>query len=241
MDLEEGIEKLVDVASDYGISLTRNQAEKLVGHLCLVEEKNKVVNLTRIVDDRDALILHILDSLLLASRLDEAPEGAFLDIGTGAGYPGLPLAVVTGRRGVLVDSVGKKVNAVRGFIDELGLAEQVEARHVRVEELAKVQKGAYTAVVARAVAQVNVLVEYATPFLCKDGLLVIAKARPDEDEILAGNKAAAICGLRPVALDEYELPEGLGHREVLTYRRAGSPKVKLPRKTGMASHQPLGV
>ena len=142
---------------------------------------------------------------------------------------------------MLVDSVGKKVNAVRGFIDELGLAEQVEARHVRVEELAKVQKGAYSAVVARAVAQVNVLVEYATPFLCKDGLLVIAKARPDEDEILAGNKAAAICGLRPVALDEYELPEGLGHREVLTYRRVGSPKVKLPRKTGMASHQPLGV
>lgn len=241
MNLQEEIETLVATASGYGIAVTREQAERLVGHLRLVEEKNKVVNLTRIVDEREALFLHILDSLLLVSRLEEAPKGRFLDIGTGAGYPGIPLAVVTGRHGVLVDSVGKKVNAVQGFIDALGLSELAEARHDRVEELAKGQRGTYAAVVARAVAQVNVLVEYAAPFLGRGGLLIVAKARPEEDEILAGNRAAAICGLRPVALDEYELPDGLGHREVLTYKRVDSPKVKLPRKVGMASHQPLGA
>ena len=232
--------ELIDLAERYGIQLADSQARLLIDHLSLVVETNKVINLTRIVDEHEALSLHILDSLLLAPRLQEAPSGRFIDIGTGAGYPGIPLAVATGRRAVLVDSVGKKVSAVQGFVKELELENQITAKHIRVEDLAKRETGAYSAVVARAVAKLNVLIEYAAPLLCKSGLLIVTKANPDDSEIHAGNTAARICGLEPMSLDVFNLPEHLGHREILTYKKVRKSEIRLPRKVGMATRKPLG-
>ena len=237
---QECVDQLIDELSWLGIDCSEEQAEKMVHHLDLVVEKNKVMNLTRIVALRDAVTLHLVDSLVpLRAKEFKPSEGLrFLDIGTGAGFPGIPLAVMTGMDGVFIDSVGKKVAAVNEFIEELGLDNCV-ALHVRAEELALDQPASFDFVVARAVAQSNVLAEYATPLLKKNGYLVLEKANISSDELQNLNYASQVCGLSRVSRETCELPDGLGHREVLIYRKTGKSKIKLPRHNGMAKNQPL--
>lgn len=223
------------------ITIADGEVALLARHLALVIRKNEQINLTRIQSVEDGAYLHVVDSLLLRPAFDSAPAGAFMDVGTGAGFPGIPLAVVTGRKGLLVDSVGKKVAAVDEFLCELGLDGRVEARQERVEVLGKQMRSRFAVVCARAVAQTNVLVEYAAPLLQKGGRLVVAKARPTDEEIACADRAAKICGLRCVSRETYELPDDRGHREVISYVRVGNPSIKLPRQTGMAKHHPLGV
>jgi 16S rRNA (guanine527-N7)-methyltransferase len=221
------------------LQVTEGQLEKLAIHLLLVIEKNKHFNLTRITGVEDGAYLHVADSLLLCAALDAAPRGPFADIGTGAGFPGVPLAIASGRKGLLVDSVGKKVAAVNEFLQALDMSARVTAVQARAEEVGRERRGQYAAVVARAVAQTGVLVEYATPLLRKGGRLVVAKARPGKEELDAAERTARICGLKLVSRETYELPGGRGHREVLSYERVGNSSVKLPRATGMAQHHPL--
>lgn len=232
---------VAEALRDCGLQVRDRDCELLARHLDLVIDKNRTLNLTRIDSVEDGAYLHVADSLLLLNAVRTAPAGPLLDIGTGAGFPGIPLSIVAHRRGTLVDSVGKKVAAVREFLQELELDEYLEARHVRVEDLAREQRGHYAVVTARAVAQSNVLVEYAAPLLQGRGRLVIAKARPSEDELDAADRAAALCGLKRVSRETFELPNGRGHREVISYERMGKPSVRLPRATGMAKKNPLGV
>ena len=233
--------KLINSMSLYGVTVSQEQAQLLLKHLDLVIEKNKVMNLTRITNPDDAVVLHVVDSLLpLASKHYDTSLRSYLDIGTGAGFPGIPLAVMTHAHGVLIDSVGKKVSAVREFITELGLGNRVEACAIRAEELAKTRMGSFDLVIARAVAQTNTLIEYAAPFLVTGGLLMVCKANPTDEELSHADSAASICGLENVSRETFELPNGLGHREILTYKKLRKPSIKLPRRVGMAQHEPLG-
>ncbi len=235
-------EKLSVYLNDYGIQATGEQVLGLLKHLDLVIEKNKVVNLTRITNVEEALVLHILDSLLPLTLpgVSERLSKAYLDMGTGAGFPGIPIGLLSGSQGVLIDSVGKKISAVNEFCDELGL-KKVHGEHGRLEELAVTHRGEFGLVFARAVAQANVLVEYAAPFLTKNGMLVLEKANPQMSEINASNKAAKICGMRMLEPVEFELPDELGHRTILLYIKDDSPSIKLPRRTGLAKQSPLGL
>lgn len=239
---EHLVEQLIDELSQFGISLTQEQAQMLVSYLGLVIEKNKVVNLTRITNPSEAVTLHLVDSLLpLASNSLHVDESSkILDMGTGAGFPGVPVAVVTGAQALLVDSVRKKTDAVAEFVAALGLC-NVSTRHSRLEELARELTSSQDVVFARAVARTNVLIEYATPFLSQNGVLVVEKGRPEDDEITEAEKAAALCGLSLVSRETFELPHDLGHREILIYKKVGKSKIKLPRRTGLAKSQPLGV
>ena len=235
-------EELIDVLGSYGISCSTEQAEKLLRHLDLVIEKNKTLNLTRITDPRNGVMLHIVDSLLLLSVPSFASvSGRYLDIGTGAGFPGIPLTVMTDLKGTLIDSVGKKVAAVQEFVRELGLEKTVSVRSIRAEELAKTEASQYDAVVARAVAQTNTIIEYASPLLKTGGKVFVCKANPTSEEIKCADEAAKICGMRNVSRETFELPEGLGHREILVYEKHAKPSIKLPRRSGLAQHEPLGT
>lgn len=238
-DLEQ---RLLDYVNDFGIPLTEDQARLMIAHLNLVIEKNKVVNLTRITEPAEGLVLHCLDSLMPLAFISSqiGSQDAILDVGTGAGFPGIPLAVATGAKAVLIDSVGKKINAVNDFATVLGL-DNVEALHVRAEELAKNRPESFSYVFARAVAQSNVLVEYAAPLLKMNGVLVLEKANPTDDEIAASGKAARICGMKLVSRETCELPNELGHREIIQYQKTSKPIIKLPRQNGMAKNQPLGL
>lgn len=235
-------DQLVSELAGYGIVISTEQADKLVSYLQLIIEKNKVVNLTRITDPVDAVTLHLVDSLLplACKELVIGSESQFLDMGTGAGFPGVPFAVATGARGLLVDSVRKKVDAVSEFCKTLGLS-SITTRHARLEELARDIPLSQNTVLARAVARTNVLLEYATPFLTMGGQLVVEKGRPEDEELEEADRAARLCGMKLVSRETFELPRELGHREILIYKKVGKPQIRLPRKNGMARQQPLGA
>ncbi len=234
------VDQLLDELEWYGLDCSNEQASLLIRHLELVEKKNQTVNLTRIVALRDAVTLHIVDSLvpLLTEGFRPSEGLRFADIGTGAGFPGIPLAVMTGMDGLFIDSVGKKVTAVNEFIDILGL-DSCLAVNVRAEILGKEQPESFDYVCARAVAQSNVVMEYATPMLKYGGQVVLEKANPSGEELDNANYAAQILGLERVSRESFELPRGLGHREILIYEKVRSSRIKLPRRNGLAKSNPL--
>ena len=241
--MEHGaLDTLIALLAEYGISCDERRASLLVRHLDLVIEKNKVMNLTRITDVSEALVLHIVDSLLPLACKDVtlSSSSSFVDMGTGAGFPGIPLGIMTDAQGTLIDSVGKKVSAVNEFIATLGL-DNLVAEHGRLEDLACSLRGTQDYVFARALARTNILIEYAAPFLKKNGLLVVSKAYPDQDELEEAQRAGEICGLAYVSRETFELPQNLGHREILLYQKTGKAKIRLPRKAGTAKREPLGV
>lgn len=241
-EVEKAVEQLLSEMQWMGFACSVDKAQRMIHHLELVIEKNKLMNLTRIVTLRDAVTLHIVDSLvpLLTNDFNPSKGLRFVDIGTGAGFPGIPLALMTDMQGTLIDSVGKKVSAVNEFLSELRL-DSCRALAIRAELLAIDEPHAYDYVCARAVAQSNVLIEYATPLLKFGGQLILEKANPSSEELDNANYAAQICGLVRVSRETFELPRDLGHREVLIYERDHDARIKLPRRNGLAKSEPLEV
>lgn len=233
---------LVDELDALGIPCTSDQAALLLKHLGLVIEMNKTTNLTRIDTLEQGIYLHLIDSIICSRSIGALPHHqSVLDLGTGGGFPGIPLAIMLGSDITLLDSIGKKAAAVSSFISKLGLDDRCHAICSRSEVLALQIPCGFDAVVARAVAQTNVLIEYAAPLLVDGGTLCSWKANIDESELSAAERAAEICGMRIVSRETYELPKGYGHREIIYIEKNGEPKIKLPRRNGMATKRPLGL
>lgn len=225
-----------DYLVDAGIPCGDAQASLLSQHLDLVFEANRSFNLTRITP-KDALALHVLDSLAALPELLACPAGAFVDIGAGAGFPGIPLHVLSGREGALVESVKKKAAFLSDAVQALCLNLSVHA--VRAEELALAAPFAYSAVVARALTSMPALVELAAPLLARGGRLVALKGRPESEELSRGDAAARICGLARISTRELVLPGTDAMRTIVVYERSGNASTRLPRRSGMAQRYPL--
>lgn len=225
---DEMLTRLSSYCKEYFLSVSDVELRKCILHLDLVLETNKTTNLTRILNVEDAAVLHILDSLVLLPYINKAPEGALLDMGTGAGFPGIPLTIATHRKTTYIDSVGKKVDAVNSFVHALGL-KHAHAIHDRLEEYARSHKKQFSVVTARALAPLPILVEYAAPFLKDGGLFVITKGNPSDEELASGMSAAKICGFTLLLNDATDLPEGLGHREFIVLKKSHPASVSLPR------------
>ena len=230
---DEMLSRLTSYCKEYSLSVTDVELRKCIQHLDLVLETNKTTNLTRILNVEDAAVLHILDSLVLLPYINKAPEGALLDMGTGAGFPGIPLTITTHRKATYIDSVGKKVDAVNSFVHALGL-KHAHAVHDRLEEYARSHKKQFSVVTARALAPLPILVEYAAPYLKDGGLFVITKGNPSDEELASGMSAAKICGFTLLLNDAIDLPEGLGHREFIVLKKSHPASVSLPRANGVA-------
>lgn len=219
-------------------ALSIEQRELLDFHLKLVMEENKKTNLTRIVSWESAQILHIEDSLAGLPEVNECPDGAYLDMGTGAGYPGIPLAVVTGRRTVLADSVGKKTRALDTFIEKMELQERVETYNGRIEELVNEKAGFFSCITARALSSLSSLMELASPLLSDGGRLVCYKAREGHEELPHALDIQDKLGLRYVSSREVTLSDGETSRMFIVFEKVAEPKVPLPRRVGMAQKKP---
>lgn len=230
--------RLISYCKDYSLKVSEDDLRACIQHLDLVLQANKTTNLTRILNIEDAAVLHILDSLVLLPYIHKAPEGALLDMGTGAGFPGIPLTIVSGRKATYIDSVGKKVDAVNSFVKGLGL-KHAHAVHDRLEEYARTHKKQFSVVTARALAPLPVLLEYAAPYLKDGGLFVITKGNPSDEELSSGMSAAKICGFTQLLNDSIDLPCGLGHREFIVLKKTHPASVSLPRANGMAKKNPL--
>jgi len=221
------------------VEVRPEQAGALLDHLTFVLDKNKSVNLTAIREEAEGVRLHIVDSLVALPEVDAALPGPMVDIGTGAGYPGIPLAIVSGRKTLLLDSVGKKVAVVDEFVRSAGLDVQIAAKKARAEELERSEHGRYAVVVARAVSELPALVELAAPLLMPDGVFLALKSQPEPAELERGDAVARIVGLKRVSTRTLSLPGGGELRTILAYRRVGRPRVSLPRRTGLAQSKPL--
>ena len=210
--------------------------EMLKRHLELVIEANKTTNITRISSWEDGMLLHVEDSLIGLPELMDAPQGWYADIGSGAGYPGIPLAIETGRKTLLVDSVGKKTTILDTFIKELCL-DGISTYTGRIEDLAREYPRKFTAITARALAKLSVLMELASPLLQKGGRLICYKANVEQQEIDHALSLQETLGMkllsdRTVPLKDYQ-------RRIICFEKIGNGRMKLPRKTGLAQKKPL--
>ena len=219
-------------------SLSYEQRQIIEKHLALVIEANKRVNLTRI-DPEDAMVLHVEDSLTALEELNDAPSGLYGDLGSGAGYPGIPLAVATGRKTTLIDARQKKMHVLDEIIGELGIEDRVGTFAGRAELLARTQSMRFAALTARALAQLPVLMELASPLLRNGGRLVCYKANLEEAELAHARRVQADTGM--VFMHERSLTlEGKFSRRIVVFEKTGKPLQKLPRQEGEAQKHPLG-
>lgn len=229
------VRSLEDALASCEVRVEHAQLDLLARHAALVLEANSRLNLTRIVSPEDVVHLHIVDSLAFLPLV--APlQSPLVDIGSGAGYPGIPLAIL-GYDVTLLESVGKKAAFLQEAVTDLGLTAPVV--RARAEELATTRPEFSTAI-ARAVSSLPALVELASPLLRTGGQLVALKGTPEELERASASKAADIVGMRHSAEVPYRLPRGEA-RTVVTYEKVAASRMKLPRRSGMAQRQPLGT
>ena len=211
----------------------------MIKHLDLVMEANKVTNLTRITSYEEAKILHIEDSLSGLPEMNAAPEGKYGDMGTGAGFPGIPLAIETGRQTVLMDSVGKKTALLDSFIKELGLSDTVSTYNGRIEDLARTEGKTYAVLTARALSKLGSLMELACPLLKIGGHLICYKARIEEEELSHAVNLEKKLGMRIISDRQFFLSDGETLRRIVVFEKSAKPKIMLPRKVGDAQKKPL--
>lgn len=219
--------------------ITSTQQNLIQKHLELLIEANKVTNLTRITSKEEARILHIEDSLVAVPELSAAPDGLYGDLGTGGGYPGIPLAIVSGRTTVLVDSVGKKTAVLDRIVQDLGLQKRISTYTGRIEELAFERGGAFSVLTARALTQLPSLLELAAPLLCLGGRLISYKANISDEELSAAKALEGKLGMKLASDRSLLLSDRATHRRILVFEKIAESTVKLPRRNGMAQKKPL--
>lgn len=219
------------------IVLSRDQ--KLIqSYLDEVLLLNKTINVTRIIDEEQARLLHIEDSLAGLHELNEAPEGAYADLGSGGGFPGVPLAIATGRKTLLVDSVKKKMFAIQRIIDKLDLGQLIETYGGRIEDLSIERPNEFTVLTARALSSLPSLLELASPLLKEQGHLICYKA-PLEEEFEKSLRIQDKLGFRMISKREFVLTDGETKRCILVFEKIHEPSLKLPRRVGLAQKKPL--
>jgi len=232
-------EYILTNAAVLGVGLTDATAGRLLQHLDLLLDANKRVNLTAIRDRNAGLRLHVIDSLAVVPFVNDAPVGPVADLGSGGGFPGIPIALTTDRSVTLVESIKKKASFLQDSLIALGLTEQVSVASWRAEEEALIRPGHYSTVVARALSSLPSLIELASPLLRQRGVLIAMKGRLEDSEIESGRGVAAMVGMKELGIREYSLPDGGEMRTIAVFERRGRSSVKLPRNPGMAQKKPL--
>lgn len=220
------------MAEDQTMSLMQRYLDSIL-------EANKVTNLTRITDGEQARLLHIEDSLVGLPEVNEAPTGLYGDLGSGGGFPGVPLALATGRKTLLVDSVKKKMAIVQSALDDLSLSEQISTSSERIEDLPLEYKEKFAVLTARALSKLISLVELASPLLKKGGRLVCYKAQLSSEELEEALAVQDLVGMKMISQREICLSDGETTRTIVVFEKIGKSRIKLPRRIGLAQKQPL--
>jgi 16S rRNA (guanine527-N7)-methyltransferase len=225
---------------EVGVDITEAQFDKLAKYLQLLKEKNEVLNLTRITDNREAWIKHILDSLMAAPFFNK-PGMMVADIGTGGGLPGIPLAILfPSAKFTLVDSTEKKVAALEEFVRQLGLRNVICVTG-RIEMFAHQpsQREYYDLVLARALAPLRILVELAVPLIHPYGNVIAYKGPEYINELSFAQNAIQKLHAESPRVYQYSLPEDRGHRSLLRItKKEPSPDI-YPRREGIPNKRPL--
>ena len=202
-------------------------------------EVNEVMNLTSITEHEEVYNKHFLDSLSLALYLDLSKEQTLLDVGSGAGFPSIPLAIVSNNIKVtIIDALNKRINFLNDLSKELKL-DNVLSLHIRAEEYAKEKRNSFDVVTARAVARLNVLTELCLPLVKVGGVFLAMKASDSEEELNEAKNAITILGGKLEKIINFELPDGAGSRTLIVIKKVSNTKEKYPRAFARIKERPL--
>lgn len=228
---------LKEIFAKYNINVSQDQADMFDEYFSMLVETNKHLNLTAITEERDVLIKHFLDSALPEKII---PQNATLvDVGTGAGFPALPLKIVRPDLKVcLVDSLNKRVNFLKDVCDKLKL-ENVSAVHSRAEDFAKNNREKFDVAVARAVAQLNTLTEYLLPLVKVGGIAVIYKSSKLDEELREAKKAIEILGAKVEKIEKIVVDEENLERNILVLKKVKNTPNKYPRDKNKPKLDPI--
>lgn len=228
---------------ELNITLTDEQIEQFLQYYEMLVEKNKVMNLTGITEYEEVIQKHFLDSLSLIRVIPDiaSQKLTVIDLGTGAGFPGIPLKIAFPELEItLMDSLNKRILFLQEVIDTLGL-KKVSAVHGRAEEMASnaTHRQQYDLCVSRAVSNLAVLTEYCLPFVKKGGLFVSYKSADSDAEIQEGKKAISILGGKLTSVDKFQLPDSDLRRALVCIKKVKDTPKKYPRKAGTPAKLPL--
>jgi 16S rRNA (guanine527-N7)-methyltransferase len=219
--------------------VSERQAELLDAHLASVLEQNKTLNLTSITDVSQGILLHIEDSLAAHIEVDAAPEGRMMDLGSGGGFPGIPLAILTGRKTTLVEATAKKANFLQRFINEQDLGAFLEVVGLRAEEVAQQSPRTISVITARAVSSLPALMELAAPLLIKGGILIAYKGRVTDETLEDALSLEKELGMKVVGVRSFVLSDEVTKRAIVCFEKVGEAGLVLPRRVGQAQRHPL--
>lgn len=239
--MEYNTDKFKSGLSDLRIELTEKQIDQFLTYYEMLVEKNKVMNLTAITEFDEVIEKHFLDSLSLIKVKDLHNQTNVLDLGTGAGFPGIPLKIAFPELNItLMDSLNKRILFLQDVINELGLTD-IEAVHGRAEEAARNKKyrEKYDLCVSRAVANISTLSEYCLPFVKVGGQFISYKSGNIDEELDSAKKGIKILGGTITDVHKFDLGENKqGRSFVIIDKNQPTPKT-YPRKAGTPSKNPL--
>lgn len=226
---------------ELGVSLTDKQIEQFLIYYELLTEWNSFMNLTAITEYEDVLKKHFVDSVSLIQAVDVRKKLTLIDVGTGAGFPGLALKIAYPELKVtLLDSLQKRIKFLDAVIEKLGL-EGIETIHGRAEDFAKPQKlrESFDLCVSRAVANLSTLSEYCLPFVKVGGYFIPYKSEKIAQEKEEAEKALELLGGKFERQIEFMLPSSDIYRNLFVIKKVKETPKKFPRKAGLPAKEPI--
>lgn len=228
-------------ASEMGITLTESQLDQFHQYYEMLIEKNKVMNLTAITEWEEVIDKHFIDSISLIRACDLSGDKYLLDLGCGAGFPGIPLKIAfPNLKIVLLDSLNKRILFLRDVIEKLGLTD-IEALHGRAEDYARKTeyREQFDYCVSRAVANLTTLSEYCIPYIKEGGSFISYKSGKAAEEVKEIKTALFLLGGKMSDFISFELPETDMERCFVVIKKEKKTPKKFPRKAGLPAKEPL--